>query len=51
MIVMPQLKNNDISDRQLIPEIKRMQEKLKNIPKGQLIENLFIFIYPMVKMI
>ncbi len=39
MIVMPQLKSNDVSDDQLIPEIKRMQEKLGNLPKSHLIEN------------
>jgi hypothetical protein len=39
MIVIPQLKSNDISDNQLAPRIKRMQEKLRNIPKAQLIEN------------
>ncbi|MCP4347663.1 MAG: DUF3786 domain-containing protein [Desulfobacterales bacterium] len=39
MIVIPQLKSNDISDNQLIPEIKRMQGKLGKIPKAQLIEN------------
>ncbi len=39
MIVIPQLKSNDISDGQLIPEIKRMQGKLRKIPTEHLIEN------------
>lgn len=39
MIVMPKLKSNDISDNQLIPDIKRMQEKLKKISKAQIIKN------------
>jgi hypothetical protein len=39
MIVMPQLKSNDVSDSQLIPEIKRMQAKLKKIPRSILIRN------------
>lgn len=39
MIVMPQLKSNDVSDNQLIPEIKRMQDKLRNIPIAHLIGN------------
>ena len=39
MIVIPQLKSNDTSDNQLIPEITRMQEKLRNIPAARLIEN------------
>lgn len=39
MIVVPQLKSNDFSDNQLLPEIKRMQEKLKKIPKAQLLKN------------
>jgi len=39
MIVMPQLKSNDISDSQLIPEIKKMQGKLKNISTERIIEN------------
>lgn len=39
MIVIPQLKSNDISDSQLIIEIKKMQGKLKNISTERLIEN------------
>lgn len=39
MIVIPLLKSNDISDNQLIPEIKAMQEKLRNIPQERLITN------------
>ena len=31
MIVMPQLKSNVISDSRLIPEIKKMQEKLNTV--------------------
>jgi Domain of unknown function (DUF3786) len=39
MIVMPQLKSNDISDIQLMSEIKMMQRRLKKIPKEQLIKS------------
>lgn len=39
MIIIPQMKNNESSDKQLIPEIKKMQRKLKTIPKAGLIKN------------
>lgn len=39
MIVIPQLKSNDISDSRLISDIKKMQGKLKNIPTERLIDN------------
>lgn len=39
MIVIPNLKSNEISDNQLIPEITVMQAKLRNIPIESLIEH------------
>jgi hypothetical protein len=39
MIVIPQLKSNDISDYQLIPEIKKMQKELKETSKDIIIKN------------